>query len=134
MQIDSSQKLFLKYIYKTQTTLKHGIMALRHCIDNWKVSGSNRTSLSAFTIRKPLRVLQKAGIKIMAHGIYTYLFFSYTYTLLFCYKIKSSSKKLSRPSQIASTIMTMNVTCTPNNITHTQKSLHCINFFCPVLA
>ena len=81
-------KALLK-IYITQTTLKHGIMALRHCIKNWKVSGSNRTSLSAFTIRKPLQVLQKACIKIMAHGIYTYLP-SYSYTLLFCYKIKTS--------------------------------------------
>ena len=33
-------------------------------------------------------VLQKACIKIVAHAIYTYLFFSYTYTPLFCWKTK----------------------------------------------
>ena len=82
-------KALLK-IYIKQTTLKHGIMALRHSIENWKVSGSNRTSLSVFSIWKPLRVLQKAWIKIIDHAIYTYLFFSSTYTLLFSYKLKSS--------------------------------------------
>ena len=34
-------------------------------------------------------MLQKACIKIVACAIYTYLFFSYTYTILFCRKIKS---------------------------------------------
>ena len=43
--------------------------------------------MSFFSIWKSLRVLQKTRIKI---DIYTYLFFSYTYTLLFCFKIKSS--------------------------------------------
>ena len=35
-----------------------------------------------------MRVLQKARIKIVARAIYTYLFLSYTYTLLLCWKIK----------------------------------------------
>ena len=38
---------------------------------------------------RSLRVLQKARIKIVARAIYTYQFFSFTYTLLFCSKIKS---------------------------------------------
>ena len=33
--------------------------------------------------------VQKARIKIVTRAIYTYLFFSYTYTLLFYWKIKS---------------------------------------------
>ena len=41
-------------------------------------------------IRTSLQVLQKAHIKTVAHAIYTYIFFfSYIYTLLFCWKIKS---------------------------------------------
>ena len=44
---------------------------------------------SFFSIWKSLWVLQKARIKIVVHAIYTCLFFSYTYTLLFCWKIKS---------------------------------------------
>ena len=31
-----------------------------------------------------LQMLQKASIKIVASAIYNYLFFSYTYTFLFC--------------------------------------------------
>ena len=31
-----------------------------------------------------LEMLQKVSIKIVASAIYNYLFFSYTYTLLFC--------------------------------------------------
>ena len=34
-------------------------------------------------------VLKKNCIKIMAHAIYTHLFFFLTYTLLFCWKIKN---------------------------------------------
>ena len=49
-----------------------------------------RTWHPVFSIWKSLQVLQKACIKVMARAIYTYLFFSYTYTPLFCYKIKSS--------------------------------------------
>ena len=45
---------------------------------------------SVFSKRKSLRVLQKARIKIVARAIYIHLFFSYTYTLLCCCKIKSS--------------------------------------------
>ena len=42
---------------------------------------------AVFYIWKSLRVLQKARIKFVAHAIYTYLFFSHTYTLLlFCWK------------------------------------------------
>ena len=47
------------------------------------------TRLPVFSIWKSLRVLQKARIKFVARAIYTYLSFSYTYTLLFCWKIKS---------------------------------------------
>ena len=42
--------------------------------------------LSIFSIWKTLQVLQKTGIKIMVHAICTYLFFSYPYTLIFCWK------------------------------------------------
>ena len=38
---------------------------------------------------KSLHVLQKARIKIVTRAIYTYLLFSYTYTLLFCWKTRS---------------------------------------------
>ena len=41
-----------------------------------------------FFIWKSLWVLQKAHIKIVARAIYTYPFFSYTYTLLFCRKVR----------------------------------------------
>ena len=41
-----------------------------------------------FSKWKSLWVLQKARIKIVARAIHTYVFF-YTYTLLFCWKIKS---------------------------------------------
>ena len=34
------------------------------------------------------KVVQKARIKIVACAIYTYLFFSYTYTLLLCWEAK----------------------------------------------
>ena len=44
--------------------------------------------LPVFSLWKSLQVLQKARIKIMACAIYTYLFFSYIYTILFCCKIK----------------------------------------------
>ena len=43
-----------------------------------------------FSIWKLLQVLQKFRIRIMTHAIYTYLFCSYKYTLLFCWKIESS--------------------------------------------
>ena len=39
--------------------------------------------IAVFSIRKALRVLQKARIKIVACAIYMNLFFSFTYTLLF---------------------------------------------------
>ena len=45
--------------------------------------------ISVFSIWKSLRVLQNACIKIVALAIYTHLFFSYTYTVLFCWTIKS---------------------------------------------
>ena len=44
-------------------------------------------TVSVFSIWKSMWVLQTACIKIVAHAIYTYLFFSYTYTLVFCWKI-----------------------------------------------
>ena len=43
---------------------------------------------TVFSMWKSLQVLQKAHINIVACAIYTYLFFSYTYTLFFCWKIK----------------------------------------------
>ena len=43
---------------------------------------------SVFSIWKSLQVLQKACIKIVACAIYTYLFFSYTCTVLFRCKKK----------------------------------------------
>ena len=46
-------------------------------------------TFSVFFIRKLLRGAQKARIKIVVLAIYTYLFFSYKYTLLFYWKIKS---------------------------------------------
>ena len=42
---------------------------------------------SVFSIWKSLQVLQKARIKSITRAIYTYLIFSYTYTLLFCWKM-----------------------------------------------
>ena len=42
-----------------------------------------------FSTWKSARVLEKASIKIMARAIYTYWFFPYTYTVFFCWKIKS---------------------------------------------
>ena len=37
---------------------------------------------SVFSIWKSLQVIQKGRTKIVAHAIYTHLFFSYTYTPL----------------------------------------------------
>ena len=48
---------------------------------------------AVFSIRKLLRVLLKVRIKIVARGIYSYLFFSYTFTLLFYWKIKISCNR-----------------------------------------
>ena len=45
--------------------------------------------VSVFSIWKSLQVLRKAHIKIVAHAVFTYLFLTYVYTLLFCWKIKS---------------------------------------------
>ena len=50
--------------------------------------------ITVFSIWKSLWVLQKALIKIVAHAIYTYQFFSFTYTLLFCSKIKKLLQSL----------------------------------------
>ena len=47
------------------------------------------TAISSLFHMKSLRVLQKARIKFVARAIYTYLSFSYTYTLFICWKIKS---------------------------------------------
>ena len=44
--------------------------------------------LSVFSIWKSLQVLQKACMKIVARAIYTYRFFSFTYTLLLYWKKK----------------------------------------------
>ena len=45
--------------------------------------------LWVFFTWKTLQVLQKTCIKIMACAIYTYIFFSYPYLLLLCWKINS---------------------------------------------
>ena len=58
-------------------------MFVNNCIDLIELYDA------VFCIWKSLRVLQKVGIKIVAHAICTYLFFSYTCTLLFCWKMKS---------------------------------------------
>ena len=47
------------------------------------------SSFTVFSIWKSLRVLQKAHIKFVARAIYTYLSFSYTFTLRFSWKITS---------------------------------------------
>ena len=121
-------KALLK-IYISQTTLKHGIMALRHCIENWKVSGSNCTSLCLFHMKTTASVTKSSHQDHGSWYLNLPIFFLYIHSPV----LLQNQKFLSRPSQIASTIMTMNVTCTPNNLTHTQKSLHCIDFFlsCP---
>ena len=41
-----------------------------------------------FSIWKSMLVLQKACTMIVAHVIYTYIYFSYTYTLFVCWEIK----------------------------------------------
>ena len=43
-----------------------------------------------------MQVLQIARIKIVPHVIYTYLFFSYTYTVLFCGKVKNCYDQIVR--------------------------------------
>ena len=58
-------------------------------LDNPVDRGIESVDVAVFSIRKSLQVLQKACIKIVGRAIYTYLFFSYTYTLLYCCKIKS---------------------------------------------
>ena len=45
--------------------------------------------IAVFSIWKALQVLRKADIKIVACAIYMHLFFSFTYTLLFCRKVKN---------------------------------------------
>ena len=49
---------------------------------------------AVFSKGKSLQVLQKACIKIVARAIYIYIFFSYIYTQLFCWKIKIFLSKL----------------------------------------
>ena len=48
-----------------------------------------RSEITVCSIWKSLQVLQKVHMKIVARAIYTYRFFSYTYTLLLCWKIRS---------------------------------------------
>ena len=54
-----------------------------------KTSENGKVFFAVFSIWKSLRVLQKAHIKIVAHAIYNYLFFSCRCILPFCWKIKS---------------------------------------------
>ena len=51
-----------------------------------KMCTKSYSQTQSFPYQKSLRVLQKACIKIVVYAIYTYLFFSYTYTLPFCWK------------------------------------------------
>ena len=54
----------------------------------WKLYNAFYCStVSFFSIWKSLWVFQKARIKIVACAIYTFQFFSFTYTLLLCSKI-----------------------------------------------
>ena len=54
---------------------------------------------AAFSIRKSLQALQKPCINIVTCSSYTYLFLSYTYTLLFCCKIKCCCDLFSAANQ-----------------------------------
>ena len=61
---------------------------------NYRALARNKKNLcfawiAVFSIWKALQVLRKAHIKIVARAIYTHLFFYFTYTLLFCWKVKS---------------------------------------------
>ena len=58
-------------------------------------------TISVFFIRKLLQGAQKARIKIVVLAIYTYLFFSYSCTLLFYWKVKSCCDRCF-PQQIRS--------------------------------
>ena len=89
-----------------------------------------RTWHPVFSIWKSLQVLQKACIKVMARAIYTYLFFSYTYTPLFCYKIKSSCTGLHK----LHTWLWAWMYCTQAMLRiHQNPCVHHIDFFRPVL-
>ena len=74
---------------------------------------------------KSLQVLQKACIKIVAHAIYTYLFF---FLYIHSPVLMQNKKFLCRPSQIACTVTTMNVNIHTSNVMHTWKSVHSIGF------
>ena len=80
----------------------------------WGHSGTNKINwirlYAVFSIRKSLRVLQKARVKIVARAVYTYLFF-FLY-ILYTPVLQQNKKFLCRPSQIVCTVTTMNVTCT----------------------
>ena len=53
-------------------------------------------------------MLQKACIKIVARAIYTYLFFSYTYTLLFCRNKKVAVSSANYTAEHCSIILLFN--------------------------
>ena len=82
-----------------------------------------KKSETVFSIWKRLPVLKKASIKIMACAIYTYLFFSYTYTILFCCKTKVIVQAFT--SCVHGYNHTRNVHA--SSITHTWKSVHGID-------
>ena len=79
---------------------------------------------AVFSIWKSLWVLQKACIKVVACAIYTDLFFSCTYILLFCCKIKSSCAGLLKLCTYA---YDHECNVHTSNITHTRKSVHSID-------
>ena len=60
-----------------------------HVWQFWNRLNKRNIPTSVFSKWKLLRVLIKARINIVACAVYTYLCFSYTCTLLFCWKMKS---------------------------------------------
>ena len=65
----------------------HSIWYLSNPSNYFNATMSNDLNI-VFSMGKSLWVLQKASIKIVTCAVYTYLFFSYTYILLYCWKIK----------------------------------------------
>ena len=78
------------------------VICYGECVQRIKTPvNSNTFTIKCLFHMKSLRVVQRARIKIVARAIYTYRFFSFTYTLLFCGKIKTCCDRCF-PQQIRS--------------------------------
>ena len=84
--LKKSNIFFVLSLHKTVTRFVERCFWYKNSI---KKLWPSEALLSIFSTWKSLQVLWKTHIKVVACAVYTYLFFSYSYTLNFCSKIES---------------------------------------------